>query len=197
MENGIELVIAKGAEPGKTFLLDEPTLILGRDPRNPIVIDHPQVSRRHARITRQGDAWAIEDLGSTNGTFVNGTDLVGTRALVPGDVIGLGEAVTLTVRQKESADAPRVPPERHPQSPPPPHRAPARGAAPVAPDAQASPPPYRSPSPPLTPQAEARQDRTWLWIGAGCVILLLIAACAAVLILGYLGLLPSPLNAPL
>ncbi len=51
--------------------------ILGRHPSNNIVIPDPFVSRKHARIAFDGDKWVIEDLGSTNGTFVDGEDIRG------------------------------------------------------------------------------------------------------------------------
>ena len=96
MISGSWLVMSQGPQPGQTFMLDRDWLTLGRDPSNEIVIGDPQISRQHARVTRQGKLIVIEDLGSTNGTFVNGMRLTGPHVMANGDVIGLGDAVTLT-----------------------------------------------------------------------------------------------------
>ena len=67
-------------------------VVIGRQPDSDFVIDERTVSRRHAAIHREGYAWVVEDLGSMNGTRVNGRR-VGKRTLVaPGDVIGFGAA---------------------------------------------------------------------------------------------------------
>jgi pSer/pThr/pTyr-binding forkhead associated (FHA) protein len=60
------------------------------------VIADPAISRRHAQISRHGDAYVIEDLNSTNGTFINAKRVVGTVPLTSGDLIELGTAVTLS-----------------------------------------------------------------------------------------------------
>ncbi|NJK51608.1 MAG: FHA domain-containing protein, partial [Leptolyngbyaceae cyanobacterium SU_3_3] len=63
---------------------------LGRDPRNSTVIDHPIVSRFHAQIDLKGGSWFIEDLHSSNGTYVNGQQILHQHALHPGDTIRIG-----------------------------------------------------------------------------------------------------------
>jgi hypothetical protein len=69
----------------------EGSLIVGRAVENGVDLADPRVSRRHACITRTGDAVVIEDLGSTNGTYVNGARIAEPRPIVPGDRIGLGD----------------------------------------------------------------------------------------------------------
>lgn len=64
---------------------------LGRSDRVDIQIDDPFASSRHARIERQGDVLVIEDLGSTNGTYLNGDLLDGPQPLHPGDRIRIGD----------------------------------------------------------------------------------------------------------
>jgi pSer/pThr/pTyr-binding forkhead associated (FHA) protein len=54
------------------------------------------VSRRHAQISRRDDGYVIEDLNSTNGTFINAQRVVGVVPLTPGDLIELGTAATLS-----------------------------------------------------------------------------------------------------
>lgn len=63
---------------------------MGKGPRNDIVITDPAVSAAHAVIIAKADEYTIKDLGSRNGTFVNGERLIETRTLRHGDVIGLG-----------------------------------------------------------------------------------------------------------
>ncbi len=63
---------------------------VGRDPANDVVISDPSVSARHARIFRQGAGYLVEDLDSSNGTFVNGQKITEARPLNPSDTIVFG-----------------------------------------------------------------------------------------------------------
>ena len=189
MTDDPKLLLIRGPQSGRAFVLGKRTLTLGRDPRNDIVIDHPQVSRRHARLTRQNNAWVIEDLDSTNGTFVNGTRLTEPRALTEGDTIELSEAVLLTYRKEVPAPEGTRPPGSEPRpalmrDQAAPRGAPTRGSAP---------PPFERPSPaqPPAPGRESPQIQTWLLVGAGCFVLFLAVACAAIFALDYFGLLPA------
>lgn len=83
---------------GRGFSLGPAGATIGRHPDNSIVIPDPQVSRHHAKISWQAGAYVIEDLGSGNGTFVNGKRISGPRLLAHGQVIGLG-SVSLDVQQ--------------------------------------------------------------------------------------------------
>lgn len=64
---------------------------LGRGDSVDIRIEDPFASSRHARIERQGDVLVIEDLGSTNGTYLNGEQLTGPQPLHPGDLVRIGD----------------------------------------------------------------------------------------------------------
>jgi hypothetical protein len=64
---------------------------LGRGEAADIRLEDPFASSRHARIDRQGDLLVIEDLGSTNGTYLNGEPLTGPQPLHPGDRIRIGD----------------------------------------------------------------------------------------------------------
>jgi two-component system cell cycle response regulator len=67
-------------------------MLLGRDPSNDLVLTDAGVSWHHARVEDRGDSWAVVDLGSTNGTFVN-RSRVSERVLRPSDKLRLGRTV--------------------------------------------------------------------------------------------------------
>lgn len=90
-----QLVMQKGPNPGKIFELVQDELTIGRDITNRVVINDPEVSRRHAKLTASMGGYTIEDLGSTNGTFVDGQRLMGPHLLRPGQTIMLGEKISL------------------------------------------------------------------------------------------------------
>jgi len=77
------------------FELTKSEIIIGREEDADLTVPSQAVSRRHARLTRKGDGYVVEDLGSSNGTYINGQKLSGQRALKSGDQIRLGRAVTL------------------------------------------------------------------------------------------------------
>jgi pSer/pThr/pTyr-binding forkhead associated (FHA) protein len=76
-------------------------LVLGRQAAD-LVIEDPQVSRRHASVRPAGDALEVEDLGSRNGTWVNGARIAGPARLAPGDRVQVGD----TTFEVEPAPAP-------------------------------------------------------------------------------------------
>ena len=94
--DGRRVVIKIGAEQ-----LGAPDgIVVGRNPAQAgVVLDHPEASREHFRLAARGSTLSILDLHSTNGTFVNGTELAPEQATVlsPGDEIRVGAAVHLTV----------------------------------------------------------------------------------------------------
>jgi DNA-binding winged helix-turn-helix (wHTH) protein len=75
----------------RPVILSRHETTIGRAPACDVLIDLPQVSARHARITIQGNAATIEDLNSRNGTFVGGVRVNGPSTIVPGDTIHLGD----------------------------------------------------------------------------------------------------------
>ena len=85
---------------GSSFPLDAITS-LGRDVNNTIVVDDPFVSTDHAVLTFRGRSWYIEDLGSTNGTFVNGVQVETVAPLGFGDEVQLGEVRLRLDRSRE------------------------------------------------------------------------------------------------
>ncbi len=83
-------IITLSPEAGKIHRLDGPECLLGRRLDCHIHINDQRVSRRHARIRREGDAWQLEDLGSCNGTFINGRRIQGAARLRHGDELEIG-----------------------------------------------------------------------------------------------------------
>jgi pSer/pThr/pTyr-binding forkhead associated (FHA) protein len=73
------------------FLLDVDTCTIGRSPLCQIVVRHSTVSRLHAKIERQGAVCVLTDVGSANGTFVNGQRITSPHFLCDRDNIGLGD----------------------------------------------------------------------------------------------------------
>jgi pSer/pThr/pTyr-binding forkhead associated (FHA) protein len=162
------LVMRSGPSSGKVFPLEKAELFVGRDLNNDVVINDPEVSRRHARFLLQGNSYVLEDLGSTNGTFINGQRLASPYPLRDGEVITFGERinvvyelvvldedatqVTATSYQKEVPYQPPIPPQAQQQvySPPPAYNSPPPVTKPIQPssssqDAYAGQVPYQAP----------------------------------------------------
>jgi pSer/pThr/pTyr-binding forkhead associated (FHA) protein len=77
---------------GRAALLGSHGAVIGRSREADVVVEDPNVSRRHAEVRPSGGAWIVRDLGSTNGVKVNGRRIQGPQSLKPGDVIELGTA---------------------------------------------------------------------------------------------------------
>jgi hypothetical protein len=93
------LTLLSGARKGQGhFPLKSGQLVMGRATDADITLNDPGISRHHARIVREGDDFIVEDLGSTNGTEVNG-QLVKRRRLADGDRVRLGSS-TLQFRRE-------------------------------------------------------------------------------------------------
>jgi len=81
------LLMVEGPLAGKRVFLEKPRLVIGRDDLCDLVIADRQVSRHHARISLEGDGYILADLGSKNGTFLNGQELDEPHVLQDGDEI--------------------------------------------------------------------------------------------------------------
>ncbi len=166
-----QFVMRSGPTPGATYSLEGDQLVIGRDSSSNIAINDAEVSRKHARLNFQGGKYVIEDLGSTNGTFVNGQRLASAVVLKSGDVVSLGEQIVLMYEALSSDPGATMIS----------HKAPVRtavAAQPVAAPAPApAPQPYAAPAAPPAPATTKPSNNLPLFIGIGVVAV--ICLCAA------------------
>jgi predicted component of type VI protein secretion system len=179
MLNTYRLVMRGGPTVGKSFILEKSEIFIGRDLSNDIVINDGEVSRRHTRLFLQGSNYVVEDLGSTNGTSVNGQRLMGPYILRPGEVVTLGEHVNLVF------EAAQVDPDATIASAAAPRPAPAQ---PMPQPYQPAPMPPPPPQPayagqvPMPPEMETFEEpkKKFPWVIVIIVaVLLLICVCVA------------------
>jgi pSer/pThr/pTyr-binding forkhead associated (FHA) protein/tetratricopeptide (TPR) repeat protein len=137
--SGSKLVVTGGPKAGEEFNLEDDEYVIGRSTDNPICIADTSVSRKHIMLRRAGSGWTVSDLGSGNGTLVNGDPIADETVLANGDVITMGDTevtfndvsnATMMVDITASPSRPRPSTGAAPGRPPPrPERVrPARGA---------------------------------------------------------------------
>jgi len=176
-----QFVMRSGPTTGKIYPLEAPEIIIGRDASNGVAINDAEISRKHAKLSLHGSAYVIQDLGSTNGSFVNGQRITGSQVLNPGDTVSFGENIVLMYEAAfdpnatiiASSQAPRtVAPVPRPVPVPTPAPVPAPAPAPV----QA----YSGQVPagpvPMAPAPAKKKFPIWLII----VIAFLMVICACV-----------------
>ena len=95
MVSGFQLFVQQGPQAGQAFVLNKSIITIGREAGNDIVLESPQISRYHTRLTLQGGVYVVEDMGSTNGTFLNGQRVLRPTPVTTGDLIGVGETILL------------------------------------------------------------------------------------------------------
>lgn len=96
-----KLTLLLERKPLQVYDLSEPVIRVGRTPGLEVVIDNVSVSRRQAEIRQDGAGWVVRDLGSANGTFLNGTRLTADTPLKAGDEISFGKFSLLFDRSVE------------------------------------------------------------------------------------------------
>jgi pSer/pThr/pTyr-binding forkhead associated (FHA) protein len=89
------LVIESGPNKGDEYVVRKPVTLIGRNEACDLIVSDPLVSRRHCQILWDGVYCTVEDLGSTNGTAVNGQPLTAAYALRPGDRLQVADVVFL------------------------------------------------------------------------------------------------------
>jgi pSer/pThr/pTyr-binding forkhead associated (FHA) protein len=88
-----KLVVTEGSNAGETVPLSGETVTLGRGGDSTIRLDDDYVSTRHARFVTNGEEWFIEDMGSTNGTYIGSTRVTRATAITTGTAVRLGKTV--------------------------------------------------------------------------------------------------------
>jgi len=185
------LIIKQGPVPGKVFEIAKQVITIGRDVKSDFVVNDAEVSRSHTRLTVQSDGCLVEDLASTNGSFVNGQRITTGKMIRTGDVLGLGETVLMDFVFVPDAEATVIaPPMGLPEPSTPALGSPVRptpGMRVELSTAQAA----DSISIPSQPQ----RDNRLLWaVGIGCGVLLLIACIVIVVAAIAVGLNPTLLQ---
>ena len=97
-------VITSASDPDQRWQLDSDLITVGRSSDSGIVLTDPNASRNHAELSKRGDEWWVIDLGSTNGTLVNGA-LVKERRLQSGDRIKIGGSEMIFEPSSKGTDA--------------------------------------------------------------------------------------------
>jgi predicted component of type VI protein secretion system len=202
-----QVVMSKGPTPGKIFNLGGSNITIGRDINVEIVINIPEISRRHAQLRLEGGVYYLEDLGSTNGTFVNGQRLTAPHRMREGETIMLGEAVTLAFRVSGQPDPNATiiasssqastmvaggQPDYQPFAPGKTYKvdefeAPPPFAGPVQVPAQYVPADYGA-----EPAPGESSKRTWLFAGIGCLLILVIGCVAAAVLFDTMDMYCQP-----
>lgn len=199
MAGKFRLIMNSGPSAGMAYPLEKSEISIGRDLANDIVINDPEISRHHSRLFLQGDHYIIEDRGSTNGTSVNGQRLMGPYTLKPGELVTLGEHISLIFESaRNDPDATMVsnginqpaavvpPPSYNP--PPQPVQQPYVQKQPYSPPPMQQQPPVYNAMPqgfsgqvPVQPQME-KKGKFPVWIMVVIILLLvLLCICGAVL----------------
>ena len=196
------LIVTEGPNQGQSYVLQDLICTLGRTADNTIVIDSPRISRHHTQIRLLPDGAIVEDMGSTNGTWVNNRQLTGPHRLAPGDVIELADSIAFRFEVEEEMRTEKLvptmadadpgherlsgPPPLPPDSPP--YRPYQDSAETPAPFAAAQPAQPIQP-PPLQPAVTPRRQRPkWSYL---IVIFLIILICLCVAVAAFLWFAPT------
>jgi hypothetical protein len=104
-----KLTLVLDRKPVQVYELDQAVIRIGRGESMDVVVDNVSVSRRQAEIREEAGAWLLRDLGSANGTFLNGQRVTADQPLRPGDEISFGKFSILferTLSEPFAAEAP-------------------------------------------------------------------------------------------
>jgi hypothetical protein len=193
-----QFIMHSGPNSGKIYRLEASEIIIGRDANNGVAINDAEVSRKHARLSLHGSAYVIQDLGSTNGTFVNGQRITGSQVLNIGDTVSFGENIVVIYEAAldpnatviSSAQIPRaVAPVQRPAPAPsyitPPIPTPVYTPAQVYTPPPAPMPVYSGQVPvsPIPMPVQPEKKRTGMVIGI--IVGLIIVMCICVLLFGF------------
>jgi pSer/pThr/pTyr-binding forkhead associated (FHA) protein len=190
------LVVRQGPIPGQVFECDRNEISIGRDIANDFVINDAEVSRRHAQLTLEGDRYKIEDLNSTNGTYIDGQRLIGPHIMAIGEIIMFGDNVGVIFEGEPApADVTVASPVDLESTPvaaiPAPVESPVQLVTPIQakvneyPVAEASIPEIE----PIIPSEPPKKPiNTWLLAGCGCLVVIVL------LFIAFLVFIDQPWN---
>ena len=88
-----QLIVTQGPLAGTRITLDARPILIGRADDSTLKLDDDYASTRHARISRQGEDWYVEDLGSTNGTYLDRAKVTGPTRVPLGVPVRIGKTV--------------------------------------------------------------------------------------------------------
>ena len=88
-----QVVVTSGTNSGATAALDEAPILIGRGSDAAIRLEDDYVSTRHARIAASGDQWFVEDLGSTNGTYIGTVRITQPTTITLGTQVRIGKTI--------------------------------------------------------------------------------------------------------
>ncbi|MEM7346074.1 MAG: FHA domain-containing protein [Chloroflexota bacterium] len=149
------LVVIKGENEGETFDV-RPHTQIGREQDNDVILIDPKISRYHAQINLDGEQWVIKDLGSSNGTYVNGHRIGQGTVLRTSDRVSIGETdFTFTLPQSHREDTLAMP-------------------------RTTAPPPRTPGAQPIPPQSQKRSTSPLVWGAAAFILLLCTVAVIAI-----------------
>jgi pSer/pThr/pTyr-binding forkhead associated (FHA) protein len=180
------LVVRQGPNPGQIFELTTSEILIGRDIANDIVINDAEVSRKHARMILEGGRYKIEDLDSTNGTYIDGQRLIGPHLLAIGEIIMFGDNVGMIFDgEPGTADVTVQSPVELGMTPVSAIPAPVESFVPPKPQAlpEVNVPLITRQSPPEAQpeqlmEPEKKPINSWLLAGAGCLLVIVILVIA-------------------
>lgn len=112
-----KLTLLLGRRTMQAYDFKQESIVVGRDELADVLIDNPSVSRRHAEIRLTEDGWVVEDLGSSNGTFVRGAKIDGPQSIGLGDEIGFGKFSIVFGKALEGEVPIQTPPMADPRTP--------------------------------------------------------------------------------
>lgn len=139
------LLIRSGARKGERVAIRVPVVNIGRADYNDVVLAEESVSTQHAKLQRREGVWVLVDLGSTNGSFVDGERVEGEAPVTPGATLRFGDASVIFDPKDEGAGVEKGGSTKMlqaiPVAPPKAPAAPARSTAPVAKPTPGAPPP--------------------------------------------------------
>ncbi|TAK13217.1 MAG: FHA domain-containing protein [Anaerolineae bacterium] len=191
-----QFTLRKGPNAGKVYALVKNEIYVGRDISCDISINDTEVSRKHAHLVRVAEGYALEDLGSTNGTFINEVRINGQVMLQPGQMVRMGDNVVLAYEAAGFDPQATMASGRASYDPAP-------VQMPVQPSPQQMQPPTYQPYPATPPATYAGQipdgppmtgslptmgrpgiNRRWLFVGCG--VILFLGLCSLIGIFYYI-----------